>query len=78
MTRHLRVARALATDTELPRWLRWLVLFGALPIPGPVDDVALVVAAVILVTFYRHRIRHHYAIEALVPLVPADTWGAWA
>lgn len=78
MTRHLRVAKALATDPAIPRWVRWLVLFGALPIPGPVDDVALVLAGLILVTCYRHRIRHHYSIEALVPLVPSDTWGAWA
>lgn len=78
MTRHLRVAKALATDPTIPRWVRCLVIFGALPIPGPVDDVALFLAAVILVTCYRHRIRHHYAIEALVPLVPADTWGGWS
>ena len=79
MRRHLRVAKALAQDPSIPRWLRWMLLFGLLPIPGPVDDLVVVVAAVILVTFYRHRIRHHYDREAaLVPIVPLDTWGAWA
>lgn len=78
MRRHLRVARALATDPTIPRWLRALLIFGALPIPGPVDNVALIVAAVILFTCYRDRIQHHYATDALEPLVSLDTWGAWA
>lgn len=78
MRRHLRVARALATDPSIPRWLRVLLIFGALPIPGPVDNVALIVAMVILFTCYRDRIGHHYAIEATEPLAALDTWGAWA
>lgn len=75
--KHLRVARALAKDPNIPRWLRAMLVFGLLPIPGPVDDVVAGIAAVIIVTCYRHRIREHYAIEALLPLVALDTWGGW-
>jgi hypothetical protein len=79
MKRHLRVARKLATDPEIPRWLRWLLVFGLLPIPGPVDDLVVLFVAVVLVTCYRDRIRHQYAYEAsMIEVVPMDTWGAWA
>lgn len=79
MRRHLRIARRLAHDKAVPRWLRALLVFGLLPIPGPVDNVALLVALVILWTCYRARIAHHYAYEAsMVAIVPVDTWGAWA
>lgn len=52
--RTLRTARSLATDQRVPRWLRWLFLFGLLPIPViPIDELALVVALGILATFHR-------------------------
>jgi len=44
MTRLRAVYRALkrlATDERLPRPVRWLLVFGLLPVPGPVDEVAL-------------------------------------
>jgi|GEM_PF-2959043 len=79
MRRHLRVARALATDPTIPRWLRALVAFGLLPIPGPVDNVALIVALGVLWVRHRARIAHHYAMHApLAPLEALDTWGAWS
>ena len=79
MTRHLRVARRLARDPAIPRPLRWLLLFGLLPIPGPVDDIVVVIVAAVIILRYRHRVAHHYAHEArMVPIVPADTWGAYA
>jgi hypothetical protein len=79
MTRHFRVARKLARDERIPRWLRALILFGLLPIPGPVDNIALVVAVVILWTCHRDVIRAQYAYEAsMTEIVPLDTWGAWA
>jgi hypothetical protein len=34
-----------------------LVVAGALPIPGPVDEIVLLVAAVPLLLFYRPLIR---------------------
>jgi len=78
MKRHLNVARRLARDEAIPRWLRLLLLFGLLPIPGPLDDVVVVIVAAVIVVRYRHRVAHHYAYEArMVPIVAADTWGAW-
>lgn len=51
--RLIRAVRALASDQRIPRPLRWLVVAGALPIPGPVDEIVLLVAAVPLLLFYR-------------------------
>jgi hypothetical protein len=77
--RHFRVAKALATDKSIPRWVRMLAVFGVLPIPGPVDDFALGLAALIIVVFYRHRVKYHYAMEAVVPATElTDTWGSWS
>ena len=79
MTRHLRVARNLATDPTIPKWLRALLIFGLLPIPGPVDNVALLAGLAILIICHRDRIAYHYAQERMmVPVVPLDTWGAWS
>ena len=51
--RTLRAVRLAATDTRIPRPLRTLVAVGLLPIPGPFDEVVLVIAAVPLALFYR-------------------------
>ena len=54
----LLAARMLVTVRKaLPWWLAVLIVFGALPIPGPVDNVALVVAVAILAIFYRPLLR---------------------
>jgi hypothetical protein len=45
--------RIAATDTRIPRPLRWGAAFGLLPIPGPFDEVVLVLVAVPLALFYR-------------------------
>jgi hypothetical protein len=53
--RHLlRAVRIAARDERIPRPLRWLAAVGLLPIPGPFDEVVLLVAAVPLALFY-HR-----------------------
>jgi hypothetical protein len=41
----------------IPRWLRWLAGLGLLPIPGPFDEVVLLVVAGILFVFYRRQLR---------------------
>jgi hypothetical protein len=51
--RTLGAVRFLATDGRIPRPLRWLVIVGALPVPGPFDEAVLLVAAVPLFVFYR-------------------------
>jgi hypothetical protein len=53
----MRAARLLANDRRIPRPVRGLVVVGALPIPGPVDEVVLLFAAGILYTFYREPMR---------------------
>jgi hypothetical protein len=52
-TRTIRAVRIAATDTRIPRPLRWLAAFGLLPIPGPFDEAVLLVVAMPVVLFYR-------------------------
>jgi hypothetical protein len=48
-----RAVRLLARDGGLPRWLRGLAAIGLAPIPGPFDEVVLLVVAAILWVGYR-------------------------
>ena len=47
----------LARDGALPRWLRGLAAIGVAPIPGPFDEVVLLIVAAILWLGYRERLR---------------------
>jgi len=60
---YLRVAKRLVREPHLPRPLRWLLVFALLPIPGPVDEAALVLAAITIAVFYRPRFRALLAEE---------------
>jgi hypothetical protein len=51
--RAVRALRIAATDQRIPRPLRWLAALGLLPIPGPFDEVVLILVAVPLAAFYR-------------------------
>jgi hypothetical protein len=52
--RGMRIARALATDSRIPRWLRILLAIGCVQIPVlPVDEICLATALAILVIRYR-------------------------
>jgi len=51
--RTLRAVRFAATDERIPRPLRWLVALGLLPVPGPLDEVVLLIAAVPIAVLYR-------------------------
>jgi hypothetical protein len=54
----VKAAKYLITvRAALPRWVTGLIVFGLLPIPGPVDEVALIVAAVVLIVRYRPLLR---------------------
>jgi len=55
--RTVRTVRLLARDGGLPRWLRGLAAIGLAPIPGPFDEVVLLVVAAILWLGYRERLR---------------------
>jgi hypothetical protein len=51
--RTLRAVRIAATDSRIPRPLRWLAALGLAPVPGPIDEVVLLIVAVPLGLFYR-------------------------
>ncbi len=51
-----RALRSISTDDRLPRPVRWLLVFGLMPIPGPIDELALGLA-VLLLFCYRRRVR---------------------
>ena len=55
--RIIRAVRLAATDTRIPRPLRWLAALGLAPIPGPFDEVLLLVVAIPLALFYRRPLR---------------------
>jgi hypothetical protein len=51
--RTVRTLKALANDRRVPRPLRWAAGFALLPIPGPFDELVLV----LLVVFFRKPLR---------------------
>jgi hypothetical protein len=55
--RVVRAVRLLARDGKLPRWLRGLAVLGLAPIPGPFDELVLLIVAAILWIGYRERLR---------------------
>jgi hypothetical protein len=57
LRRVVRAVRMLARDNGLPRWLRGLAALGLAPVPGPFDELALLVVAAILWLGYRDRLR---------------------
>jgi hypothetical protein len=61
MRRLIRTVRLLARDGRIPKPLRGLAAFGLLPIPGPVDELALLVVGAVLWLFYRHTLREAWA-----------------
>jgi hypothetical protein len=55
--RTVRAVRNLVRDGKLPRWLRGLAVLGVAPIPGPFDELVLLIVAAILWIGYRERLR---------------------
>jgi hypothetical protein len=51
--RTVRAVRIAATDKRIPRPLRTFAALGLLPIPGPFDELILVLVAVPLALFHR-------------------------
>jgi len=56
LRRTLQAVRIAATDRRIPRPLRWLAALGLMPIPGPFDELILIVVAVPLALFYRREL----------------------
>jgi len=57
LRRTVRAVRIIARDGRLPRWLRGLAVLGVAPIPGPFDELVLLIVAAILWIGYRDRLR---------------------
>jgi hypothetical protein len=55
--RTIRAVRIAATDTRIPRPLRWLAALGLAPIPGPFDEALLLIVAIPLALFYQRPLR---------------------
>jgi hypothetical protein len=51
--RALRAVKLLARDDRVPRPVRWAAVIGLLPIPGPLDEVVLLLVAAALWLFWR-------------------------
>lgn len=49
--------KVLARDQRIPKPLRLVAGLALLPIPGPVDEVILLLVAPILFAFYREPVR---------------------
>jgi hypothetical protein len=56
--------RILARDSRIPRPLRWLAGIGLLPIPGPFDEVLLILIAPVFLLLYRGPMREAWARAA--------------
>lgn len=56
LVRTIRAVALVIRDGRIPRPIRWGGALGLLPIPGPFDEVVLVVIGGILWVFYRDRL----------------------
>ncbi len=54
--RTVAAAQLLASDNDIPRPLRWGGALGAAPLPGPLDEVVLLVVIGVIWLFYRDRL----------------------
>jgi hypothetical protein len=57
VARLIRAVRILLRDGRIPRPLRWLTAFAVLPIPGPLDELVLLIVAPWLFVFRREPLR---------------------
>jgi hypothetical protein len=67
LLRTLRATKIVVRDGRIPRPLRWGGALGALPIPGPFDEVVLLVVGGILWLFYRDQLREAWQLAAVPP-----------
>jgi hypothetical protein len=64
VARTVRAVALLARDTRIPRPLRAVAAIGLLPMPGPVDEVVLLLIAPLFLIFYRGPMREAWALAA--------------
>jgi hypothetical protein len=61
VARTIRAITLLARDSRVPKPLRSIAGIGLLPIPGPVDEVVLLLVAPVFMIFYRDPMRDAWA-----------------
>ncbi len=71
LKRLLRAVRIAAGDQRIPRPLRVIAALGLMPIPGPVDELILLLVALPLALFYRGPLRE--AWDAAAKNVPPSS-----
>ena len=61
LLRTIAAIRILARDERIPKPLRLVAGIGLLPIPGPVDEVVLLLVAPVFVVFFREPMREAWS-----------------
>jgi hypothetical protein len=61
--RSAHAVRRLNRDGRIPKPLRWAAVFGLLPIPGPVDELVLLMVAAALWLFWRELLVDAWRLE---------------
>jgi hypothetical protein len=56
MFRSIRAAKVVIRDGRIPRPLRWAGMIGLLPVPGPFDEIVLLLVGGVLWLFYRDQL----------------------
>ena len=64
LARTTRAVALLARDARIPRPLRAIAAIGLLPLPGPLDEVTLILVAPVFLIFYRDPMRDAWARAA--------------
>jgi hypothetical protein len=54
--RAVRAVKIVVRDGRIPRPIRWGGSLGLLPVPGPFDEIVLLVVGGILLLFYREQL----------------------
>lgn len=67
IARTIRAIQLLVRDGRIPKPLRWIAALALLPIPGPFDEVVLLVVAVPLFVFYRGPMRDAWQVALRQP-----------
>ncbi len=64
LRRTYRAVRLLTKDNRIPRPLKWLTAAGLAPVPGPFDEVVLLLVVALLFAFRRDALRDAWRASA--------------
>lgn len=64
LRRAVRAVRIVSRDGRIPRPVRWGGAAGLLPMPGPVDEIILLLVGAVLWLFYREQLREAWGRAA--------------